>query len=252
MLNRLIALALRNRLMVVATAAFLLVYGGVVIATLPVDVFPDLNKPTVTIMTEAPGLAPEEVEALVTLPLEAALNGAPGMTRMRSVSGIGLAIVYVEFDWSTEIYMARQLVNERLTLAQDRLPAGAQPIMAPVSSLMGEILLIGLESEDGSTSPMELRSIADFIVRRRLLTIPGISQVTPIGGEVRQVQVLLDPWKLRAAELSLADVEETVRSSQANTTGGFVESQGEELLVRNVARTADIDEIAATAVATRN
>ena len=249
MLNRLIALALRNRLLVVAVAALLVIEGSIAILRMPVDVFPDLNKPTVTLMTEAPGMAPEEVEALVTLPLETALNGAPGVTRIRSVSGVSLSIVYVEFDWRTDIYRARQLVNERLQTAQGRLPVGVVPALAPISSLMGEILLVGLQSEGGATSPMELRSLADWTYRQRLLTIPGISQVTPIGGEVRQYQVLLDPWKLQSAGVSLEDASAAASAAQGNTTGGFIDLRGREYLVRNVARTASAETIASTAVA---
>ncbi len=248
MLSRLIALALRNRLFVLAAAALLVIEGTLTILRMPVDVFPDLNKPTVTLMTEAPGMAPEEVETLVTLPLETALNGAPGVTRIRSVAGISLSIIYVEFDWSTDIYRARQLVNERLQMTQGRLPAGVVPAMAPISSLMGEILLIGLESNDGTTPPMELRSLADWSLRQRLLTIPGVSQVTPIGGEVKQYQVLLDPWRLQATGVSLEEASAAAASAQGNTTGGFMDLRGQEYLVRNVARTADVDTIASTAV----
>ena len=252
MLNRLIALALRNRLLVLAVAALLIVQGSVVIVNMPVDVFPDLNKPTITLMTEAPGMAPEEVETLVTLPLETVLNGAPGVTRIRSVSGISLSIVYIEFDWSTDIYRARQLVNERLQMVQGRLPGAVTPAMAPISSLMGEILLIGLKAEDGSTtSPMELRSLADWTLRPRLLTIPGVSQVTPIGGEVKQYQVLLDPWRLKSAGVSLGQAAAAAEAAQGNTTGGFIELRGQEYLVRNVARTTNIETIASTAVASQ-
>jgi CzcA family heavy metal efflux pump len=248
MLNRIIRWSLDNRLFVVAAAALLLVYGAWVIIRLPIDVLPDLNRPTVTVMTEAPGLAPEEVETLVTFPIETALNGAPGVVNLRSSSAPGLSIVYIQFDWGSDVFRDRQLVSERLQVAQESLPEGLLPVMTPVASIMGEVLLVGLSARDASVSPMELRTTADWILRPRLLTIPGIAQVTVIGGEVRQFQVQVDPARLRAAGLTLEDVEEAVAGSQANTTGGFLESRDQELLVRNIGRTADLEDLAATVV----
>jgi CzcA family heavy metal efflux pump len=251
MLNRLIEFSLRNRLFVLAASALLLIYGGFVIAKLPVDVFPDLNRPTVNILTEATGLAPEEVETLVNLPMETALNGAPGVKRVRSAAGIGLSILYVEFDWGMDIYRARQLVQERLQLAAEKLPRGVTPTMGPISSIMGEIMLIGLRSESGKTAPMDIRSLADWTVRQRLLTIPGVSQVIAIGGGVKQYQVLPSPAKMAALGVSLEDVLTAAREAQENSSGGFLENANKEALIRNVGRTTSLEDIGNSVVTVR-
>ena len=187
MFRFLVTQSLRNRLFVLAAAVALVVYGLFTISRLPVDVFPDLNKPTVTIMTEAEGLAPPEVEQLVTFPIETQMNGVPGVTRVRSVSGVGLSIVYVEFDWGTDIYRNRQQIGERLALIRDQLPPNTAPQMGPISSIMGQILLVAVTGSEAT--PMEVREAVDFVIRPRLLTIPGVAQVIPMGGEVRQYRV---------------------------------------------------------------
>src|SRR6266542_5956644 len=229
MLNSVIAWALRNRLLVLVAAAVLLVYGGVATVQAPIDVFPDLTAPTVTVLTESHGLAPEEVEALVTLPIESAMNGTAGVFRVRSNSAIGISIVFVEFEFGTDIYRARQLVNEKLQ--QVRLPAGVPPpVLGPISSTMGEIMLISMTSK--TTSPMELRSLADWVVRPRLLGISGVSQVMIIGGGTKQYQVLVDPAKLADYHLGLEEVVKAVGASNANASGGFLERPNEEFLIR--------------------
>lgn len=252
MLNRIIQFALKNRLLVVASAALIFVYGVWTILHLPVDVLPDLNRPTVTIMTEAEGLAPEEVETLVSRSIETALNGAPGVTRVRSVSGIGLSIVYVEFEWGTDIYIDRQLVAEKLQLVQSTLPKNVRPSMGPISSIMGEIMLIGLTSSDNKTLPMDLRVLADWVIRQRLLTIPGVSQVINIGGGVKQYQVLVYPEKLKDFNLTLREVDEALGASNVNTTGGFLDAYHQEYLIRNIARAQTLEDIAQSVISYRN
>ena len=253
MFDRIIAFSIRNRLLVVAGAALVLVYGTFVLANLPVDVLPDLNRPTVTLLTEAEGLAPEEVETLVTLPIEQAMNGAAGVERVRSVSGIGLSIVYVEFGWGADVYLTRQLVTERLQAVA--LPDGAVPALGPVTSVMGQIMLVGLTSAGDSAAAdaagadaLALRDLAEVTVRTRLQTIPGVSNVIAIGGGVRQVQVRPDPARLRAFGLTLTDVETALAGAAENGTGGYLERSGEEALVRVIGRTTDLAEIGRTVV----
>lgn len=252
MLNATIKWALQNRLIVVAIAALFLVWGTYIAINLPVDVFPDLNKPTITVLTEAEGLAPEEVETQVSFPIETVMNGVPGVTRVRSQSGIGLSIVYIEFDWGTDIYRNRQLVAEKLTEAREQLPPNTSPFLAPISSIMGEIMLISVTSKDGSTDPLDIRTLADWTIRPRLLTITGISQVIPIGGGVKQYQALVSPQKLQQYGVTIEEVSAALEKSNANSTGGFVDAQSQEYLVRNLGRFYSIDELKNTVVANRS
>ncbi|MEM1294046.1 MAG: efflux RND transporter permease subunit [Verrucomicrobiota bacterium] len=252
MLTRLIEFSLRNRLLILAASILVFAYGAFVATRLPIDVFPDLNRPTVNVLTEAEGMAPEEVEALISLPLESSLNGAPGVLRVRASCGIGLSILYVEFDWGTDIYHARRIVEERIRLAEERLPEDVSPQLGPVSSIMGEILLIGITSKDESTSPMDLRTFADWSVRPQLLSVRGVSQVISMGGEQKQYQVLLSPEKMAAYEISLQQVEEAIAISQANTPGGFLDYRNQELLVRNVGRSAKLEDLANTVITERS
>jgi CzcA family heavy metal efflux pump len=252
MFNSIVSFSLRNRLFVLAAALLLMVYGALIASRTPVDVFPDLNKPVVTVLTEAGGMAPEEVEQLVTFPLETALNGIPGVTRVRSVSGVGLSIVYAEFDWGTDQYRNRQLVSERIALVKEQLPGNIAPIMGPVSSIMGEIMLIALPIDVTVTDPMKAREYADFVLRPRLLSIPGVSQVIPIGGEVRQLRVEPDTARMAQFGVTLDQVTGSLRGFAANTSGGFIDLNSREYLIRNLGRTTRLDDVKGLAVAHRN
>ncbi len=243
MFKAIIQSSLSQRLFVVAASLLLLVYGMLTLKQLPVDVFPDLNKPTVTLMTEAAGMAPEEVEQLISFPVETAMNGIPGVTRVRSVSGIGLSIVYVEFDWGTDIYRNRQQIAERLSLVKEQIPAGITPQMGPISSIMGEIMLIAMTADPARASPMQVRELADWVVRPRLLTIAGVSQVIPIGGEVKQYRVTPDPVNLDRLGITLEQIEKALANFATNTSGGFLESQAQEYLIRNIGRTTKLENL---------
>ena len=244
MLNSIIRFALRQRLLVVVFSLFLLGFGGWQTLQMDIDVFPNLNRPRVVVMTEAPGMAPEEVEALITFPLETAINGANGVEAVRSSAGVGISVIYVEFDWGTDIYNDRQIVMERLQLVQDRMPEGVRPQLAPISSIMGQIIMIGMWSEDEKTSPLEVRTLADWVVRQRLLTIPGVSQVFTMGGGRMQYQVLVDPDKLLKYGVTLHDVKRACAESNENATGGYLDDQGpNEFLVRAIGRVQTIDDL---------
>ena len=251
MLDRLIRWSIENRLFVLVAAALLLVAGTITAVRMPVDVFPDLTAPTVTILTEAHGMAPEEVETLVTFPVETAVNGATGVRRVRSATSQGISIVWVEFDWGTDIFRARQIVNEKLQLVSASLPEGVgTPTLAPISSIMGEIMLIAVTG-DASVSPMEMRSVADWTIRRRLLAVPGVAQVVPLGGEVRQYQILVDPIRLEAFDVTLEGVLRAAAGSNVNASGGVFMDRGQEYLIRATGRVQNLDDISQTVLAVR-
>jgi len=248
MLDAIIRIALRYRALTVVVALIILLYGSFVCRTIPVDVFPDLDRPRVTILTEADGLAPEEVEMLVTVPLEAVLSGSSGVQAVRSSSGVGISVIWVEFEWGSDIYVNRQIVVEKIAMARDRLPAGMRPQLAATSSIMGQIMHVGIESARGETSPVELRTIADWVIRQRLLAVPGVAQVVTMGGGRKQFQVLVNPDLMLQFGVSLHEVEQAMRSSNSNATGGYLENGGNELLVRSLGRIKTIDDLRAVVV----
>jgi HME family heavy-metal exporter len=325
LLNGMIRFALHNRMLVAAMSVFLLLYGGWQMMQLPIDVFPNLNRPRVVIMTEAPGLAPEEVETLVSFPIETALNGASGVQDVRSTSGVGLSVIYIEFDWGTDIYNDRQIVAERLAVVAEELPVGVKPQLAPISSIMGQIVMVGMISETNEktflfnvpeidvasiatlnaeqvperiatefdrrgirlsndldirkevsgakwmigdrstglcyavaysekdpeqlaihrrTSPIEMRTMADWVVRQQMLTVPGVSQVFVMGGDRKQFQVLVDPDLMLKFGITIHEVETALSMSNANSTGGYLDEQGpNEFLVRALGRINSIAEL---------
>ena len=248
MLNKLILFSLKNRMLVIALAALVMVYGVFTLVNLPVDVLPDLNRPRVTIFLEANGMAPEEVESQVNLPVETQLNGAPGVEVVRSVASPGLGMVFVEFDWNTDVYRARQLTAEKLQNIE--LPKGITPVMGPISSIMGQIMMIAVSSD--TTSPADLRTLADFTIRRRLMSVKGVSQVIPIGGEKLQYQVLISSEKLRQYNLSIDDIDNALQLTNQNTTGGFVDNQGSETLIRNIGRANTLEDLANTVITNKD
>jgi CzcA family heavy metal efflux pump len=222
MLNRIIAFSLRHRLLVAIAAVAVAAYGTAVALSLPIDVLPDLNRPTVTILTEAHGLVPEDIEQQVTRPVEQSVNGATGVVRVRSSSGLGLSVVTVEFDWETDVYRNRQIVQEKLQLVRGQLPPGVEPRMAPISSIMGQIQIIGVRSRSGETDPSEIRALVDQTVKLRLLSLRGVAQVVSTGGAPRQLQVIVDADRLRAHDVGLAEVAEAIRRANLNASGGFL------------------------------
>ena len=257
MLNKIIRFSLHNRLLVLVASVLLMVAGMYTATTMDVDVFPDLNAPTVTVMTEAKGMAPEEVEQLVTFPIETAVNGATGVRRVRSSSTTGFSIVWVEFDWDTEIYHARQIVSEKIATVMDALPQNVgTPTLGPQSSILGEVLFVALTIDNGQgtidngqqTSLRDLRTLADWTLRPRLLATGGVAQVAVLGGEVKEYQILLSPEKMMHYDVSLSEVMEVVSGMNQNATGGTLYEYGNEYIIRGMLSTNDVDDIAHTVV----
>ena len=253
MLNKLIHWALANRAVIIGVSLILMVMGVRTATELPVEVLPDLTKPTVIILTESPGLAPEEVEMRVTQPMESALMGVAGLTRLRSNSDVSLSLVYAEFGWDTDIYKARMLVQERLQSVRGQLPPGVQPFMTPVASLMGEILLVGVrsttkEGEAGHIPPREVRSLADWTIKRRLQSISGIAEILNMGGGIKQIEIQPDPYKMQANGISYDELERAAAEAANTTTGGFLNTGPTEIMVRNLAMTVELNDIARTII----
>jgi CzcA family heavy metal efflux pump len=247
MIDALIRASLRQRVLVIALAAAFLVWGLWTAAHMPLDVLPDLTAPSVTVLAEAPGMDPLEIESLVTFPIESAMNGAAGVRRVRSATAVGVAVVWVEFDWGQDVARARQTVTEKLSLVTSALPPGVEPpFLAPVSSIMGEVLFVDLEST--RHSPLDVRTVAETIVRRRLLAVPGVSQVIATGGDQKQYEVVLDAARLRVHGVTLASVEQALASANRNATAGFRVAEGQEYLVRGVGRFASVADIEAVVV----
>ncbi len=252
MFQWLVEKSLGSRLFVLVAAVALMIWGAVQATRLPVDVFPDLNKPTVTVMTEAGGMAPEEVEQLISFPLETAMSGLPGIATVRSISSAGLSFVYLTFDWSVDVYRARQMVTERLAAMESALPPGSIPRMGPVSSIMGEIMLVAIPIHGAGADPKAAREYADWVLRPRLMAIAGVSQVIPIGGEVRQFQVQPDTRRMMELGIGLDQIDASVRGFAANTSGGFLELNGREYLIRHLGRSARLDDLKNLAITARN
>ena len=247
MLNKIIKFSLHNRMLILLVMVSLLVGGVYITAHTDVDVFPDLNAPTVVVMTEAPGFAPEEVERTVTFPIETALNGATDVRRVRSTSTPGFSIVWAEFDWGTDIYRARQIVSEKISAIGSDLPEGVNsPVLGPQSSILGEMMIIGLTAE--KTSLLDLRTIADRNISPRLLALGGVSQVSVIGGDVKEYQILLDSDKMKYFGVTLQDVLDATQGINNNAGGGILYEYGNEYTIKGNINTANLDEIASSVV----
>ena len=250
-MDKLIQWSLNTRALVLVAAVLLVVFGTLAALRMPVDVFPDLTAPTVTVLTEAHGMAPTEVESQVTFPIEAALNGASSVRRVRSSTAVGISVVWVEFEWGTDIQAARQIVGEKVALIAGELPSEVErPVLAPVSSIMGEILFLSLTSTNHS--PIELRNTAETVIRRRLLAVPGVSQVTPIGGGEKQFQVVISPANLQSFGVTLNQVVRSLEEGNENISAGIINERGSEWLVSGVGRVRTLDDIGATVVSATN
>lgn len=251
MLNRIIKFSLSNRLMVIVASALLIIFGTYTASNMEVDVFPDLTAPTVVVLTEAHGMAPDEVEKLVSFPIETAVNGATNVRRVRSSSSAGISIVWVEFEWGTDIFKARQIVNEKITTVSERLPSGVgKPVMAPNTSIMGEIMLISVTAD--STSKMDVRTLSDWVLRPRLLATGGVSQVVIIGGEFKQYQILASPQKMKFYNISLNELLKACEDANKNAAGGFMSEFSSEYIVRGIGRTNDLKELGRSVIKVRD
>ena len=238
MLNKIIRFSLNNRYLIISVFALIVSAGLYTVSNTTVDVFPDLNAPTVTVMTEAPGMAPEEVEKLVSYPIETALNGVNGVRRVRSTSDTGLSVVNIEFDWGTDVYVNRQIVAEKLSTVAETLPPNVDsPKMAPQTSIMGEVMIVGLTS--AKTSLMDLRTIADRTIRPQLLSLPGVAQVTVMGGDVKEYQILLSPERMRFHNVDMSDVLDATDQLNSNTNGSILHEFGNEYLIKGQINTTD-------------
>lgn len=251
MLNKIIQYSLNNRLLIIIAAVTLLLWGSYTASRMEVDVFPDLNAPTVVVMTEAQGMAPEEVERLVTFPVETAVNGATDVRRVRSSSTTGFSVVWVEFDWGTNIYTARQIVSEKLATLGDALPSTVgQPTLGPQSSILGEMMIIGLTAD--STSLQDLRTIADWTIRPRLLSTGGVAQVAVIGGDIKEYQILLDPARMKHYKIALDEILPVLENMNQNSTGGILYEYGNEYIIQGVLSTTHTEELGKAVVKTVN
>jgi len=242
MLNNIIKFSLNNKYLVLLISVILVITGTRTAINMDVDVFPDLTAPTVVVMTDAHGMASEEVERLVTFPIETAVNGATGIRRVRSASSQGFSFVWAEFDWGTDIYKARQIVSEKLISISAQMPLGVgQPALAPQSSVMGEIFFIGMQAD--STSMMELRTIAEWNLKPLILATGGVSQVTIIGGDYKQYQVLANPQKMKYYHVSMTELADVCKGISQNSTGGVVRQYGNEYVVRGIGRTSNLEDL---------
>ena len=247
MLNKIIRFSLENRILVLVATVLLVIGGLYSTSKTEVDVFPDLNAPTVVIMTEAGGMAAEEVEQLVTFPIETAVNGSTGVRRVRSQSTHGFSVVWVEFDWGTDIYLARQIVSEKLAAVGEQMPEGVSaPVLGPQSSILGEVLIVSLTSD--KTSLQDLRTYADWIIRPHLLSTGGVAQVSVHGGDIKEYQILISPGKMKHFGVSLSDVMACTRGMNTNTNGGVRYEYGNEYIIRGITSTNDLDKLGACIV----